>query len=453
MNREDRNLMTSGDVRKKILLFALPVFLGNLFQQMYNTADSLIVGRFLGKEALAGVTSTGSLVYLIIGMFNGLAMGAGTVIARHIGAGDDSAVEKDVHTSIALGLLCSVIVSVGGYFVAEPVLRLMGAPENVLPISVKYLSIYFAGSFSVIMYNVFVGILQASGDSKTPLIYLVISSIVNIILDVVFIAVFGMDVAGAAIATVISQTLSAVLAGIRLYRSKGIIRMRLSRIRFEGESLKYILRYGVPTGGQVAVIDLSNVLIQSYINSFGDVAMAGLGAYSKIEGFVFLPITAFQIAIATFISQNIGAKQFKRARSGIYFGVFTSVAVSEAIGLIVFAFSRFFIGAFNSDPEVIRYGMMRANACAPLIILAAYAHSMSAVMRGIGKPMTPMLVMLTCWCAVRVLVLFTIGRIWHVFGLICWIYPITWMLSAIVYTIYAMYLRKEFPWLKKDFIE
>ena len=453
MEREDKNLMTSGDVKRKILLFALPVFLGNLFQQMYNTADSLIVGRFLGKEALAGVTSTGSLVYLIIGMFNGLAMGAGTVIARHIGAGDDAAVEKDVHTSIALGLLCSVIVSIGGYYIAEPVLRLMGSPEKVLPISAKYLRIYFAGSFSVIMYNVFVGILQASGDSKNPLIYLVISSIVNIILDVVFIAVFGMDVAGAAVATVISQTLSAVLAGIRLYKSQGVIRMRLSGIRFESNSLKNILRYGIPTGGQVAVIDLSNVLIQSYINSFGDVAMAGLGAYSKVEGFMFLPITAFQIATATFISQNIGAKQFKRARSGIFFGVITMVAVSEVIGLIAFAFREFFVGAFNSDPYVIYYGVQRANTCAPLIMLAAYAHAMSAVMRGIGKPMTPMLVMLTCWCAVRVLVLFTLGKIWHVIGLICWIYPITWLLSAIVYTIYALHLREEFPWLSRNYTE
>ena len=449
MNTDELNLMTSGDIKKKMLLFALPVFLGNLFQQLYNTADSLIVGRLLGEEALAGVTSTGSLVYLIIGMFNGLAMGAGTVIARFIGARDDAAVEKAVHTSVALGIFCSVLVSVGGYFIAEPVLRLMGSPENVLPISTRYLSIYFAGSFSVIMYNVFVGILQASGDSRSPLIYLAVSSVVNIILDIVFIAVFGMNVEGAAIATVISQTLSAVLAGARLCRSTGSIRMRFGKIRFDAESLRFILRYGIPTGGQVAVIDLSNVLIQSYINSFGSIAMAGLGAYLKIEGFIFLPVTAFQMATATFISQNIGAKQFDRARKGIFFGVGCTVILSEVIGLLVFAFSRSLLGLFNDDPEVIRYGMLRANVCAPLMCMASYAHAMSAVMRGIGKPMTPMVVMLTCWCAVRVLVLFTIGQIWHEFILIVWIYPFTWFLSNVVYTVYALKLRKEFPWLKR----
>ena len=447
MLNEEKNLLTVGDIKKKMLLFALPVFLGNLFQQLYNTADSLIVGRLLGKEALAGVTSTGSLVYLIIGMFNGLAMGAGTVIARFIGARDNEAVEKAVHTSIALGIVCSFIVSIGGYYIAEPVLRLMGSPENVLPMSTRYLSVYFAGSFSVIMYNVFVGILQASGDSKSPLIYLAISSVVNIILDVLFIAAFGMNVEGAAVATVISQTLSAILAGIRLYRNKGSIRMRIRKIRFDRESLRYILRYGIPTGGQVAVIDLSNVLIQSYINSFGSIAMAGLGAYLKIEGFIFLPVTAFQIATATFISQNIGAKQFERARKGIFFGVGSTVILSEVIGLIVLIFSKSLLGLFNDDPEVIRYGMLRANVCAPLMCMASYAHAMSAVMRGIGKPMTPMVVMLTCWCAVRVLVLFTIGQVWHEFMLIVWIYPFTWLLSAIVYTIYALSLRKEFPWL------
>ena len=447
MLNEEKNLLTIGDIKKKMLLFALPVFLGNLFQQLYNTADSLIVGRLLGKEALAGVTSTGSLVYLIIGMFNGLAMGAGTVIARFIGARDNEAVEKAVHTSIALGIVCSFIVSIGGYYIAEPVLRLMGSPENVLPISTRYLSVYFAGSFSVIMYNVFVGILQASGDSKSPLIYLAISSVVNIILDVLFIAAFGMNVEGAAVATVISQTLSAILAGIRLYRNKGSIRMRIRKIRFDRESLRYILRYGIPTGGQVAVIDLSNVLIQSYINSFGSIAMAGLGAYLKIEGFIFLPVTAFQIATATFISQNIGAKQFERARKGIFFGVGSTVILSEVIGLIVLIFNKSLLGLFNDDPEVIRYGMLRANVCAPLMCMASYAHAMSAVMRGIGKPMTPMVVMLTCWCAVRVLVLFTIGQVWHEFRLIVWIYPFTWLLSAIVYTIYALSLRKEFPWL------
>lgn len=444
-------LMTQGSIKKKILLFAIPVLIGNLFQQLYNTADSLIVGNLLGAQALAAVTSTASLCYLIIGTFNGLAMGAGTVIARYIGARDDDAVTRAVHTAVALGLVCSVIVSVGGYFAAGPLLRLMDSPDDVLPLSTKYLSIYLGGSFSVVMYNIFVGILQANGDSRHPLYYLIASSVLNILLDILFIAKFRMGVEGAAIATVISQTLSACLAGGRLMRSTSIVKIRVSKVRFDHESLKYILRYGVPTGAQVAVIDLSNVLIQSFINSFGSIAMAGFGAYNKIDGFIFLPVTAFQMAIATFVSQNIGAKEYARARDGITFGVGLTVIMSEVIGLLVCLFSHPLIELFNSDPEVIAYGILRANISAPFMAMAAYAHAMSAVMRGIGKPMTPMVVMLCCWCAVRVAVLYTVGIVWHNILLVCWIYPITWSLSTIVYTAYFIALRKQFPWLKRNY--
>lgn len=441
-------LMTQGSIKKKILLFAIPVLIGNLFQQLYNTADSLIVGNLLGAQALAAVTSTASLCYLIIGTFNGLAMGAGTVIARHIGAQDNDAVTRAVHTAVALGLVCSVIVSVGGYFAAGPLLKLMDSPEDVLPLSTKYLSIYLGGSFSVVMYNIFVGILQANGDSRHPLYYLIASSVLNILLDVLFIAQFHMGVEGAAIATVISQTMSACLAGARLIRTKGSVHLRVRDIRFDGESLRYILRYGVPTGAQVAVIDLSNVLIQSFINSFGSIAMAGFGAYNKIDGFIFLPVTAFQMAIATFVSQNIGAKEYERARKGIFFGVGLTVIMSEVIGILVCIFARSLIVMFNSDPEVVSYGMLRATISAPFMAMAAYAHAMSAVMRGIGKPMTPMVVMLCCWCAVRVAVLYTVGIVWHNILLVCWIYPITWSLSTIVYTLYFIGLRKQFPWLR-----
>lgn len=447
-SRADANLMTEGDIRKKMLLFAIPVMLGNLFQQLYNTADSLIVGNFLGPQSLAAVASTGSLIYLIIGLFNGMSMGAGTVIARYIGARDDDFTERAVHTAIAVGLLFSVVISAGGYFLAEPLLRLMGSPEDVLPQSARYLSIYFGGSFSVIMYNMFVGILQASGDSRHPLIYLVISSVINILLDLLFIAVFGMGVEGAAFATILSQLFSAVAAGIRLSRTQGAIRFRPSRIRFDGDSLRQILRYGVPTGAQSCVIDLSNVLIQSFVNSFGSAVMAGFGAYSKIEGFTFLPVGAFQMALATFVSQNIGAGEHERARKGILFGVGTGAVLSEVIGILVVIFARPILGIFGNDADVIKYGMLRAVICAPFMLLPAYAHTMSATMRGIGKPMAPMVILLSCWCAVRVFLLFTVGRVWHNVLLLCWIYPFTWTISTVVYTIYAFRLRKEFPWLK-----
>lgn len=441
-------LMTQGDIKRRMLFFAIPVLIGNLFQQLYNTVDSLIVGNYLGAQALAAVASTGSLIYMIIGFFNGLAMGAGTVIARDLGARDDDAASAAVHTAIALGLLCGVAVSVAGYFYAEPILRLMGSPDDVLSTSARYLRLYFAGSFSVIMYNVFVGILQASGDSRHPLYYLVASSILNVGLDVLCIAGLGMGVEGAAIATVISQTCSMILAAVRLSRSEGAIRMYIGKIRFDGERLRRVLQYGLPTGAQTAIIDFSNVLIQSFINSFGSAAMAGLGAFTKIEGFAFLPVTAFQMAISTFVSQNVGGREYERARKGIVFGVSSTVILSEIVGLCVFVFGRQLLGLFADDPEVIRYGMLRATICAPLMLMPAYSHAMSAVMRGIGKPMTPMVVMLTCWCAVRVLVLYTVGQVWHDIRLVCWVYPFTWFLSTTVYTLYAVRLRREIPWLR-----
>lgn len=446
--REEAGLLTSGSIRKKMLYFAIPVLIGNLFQQLYNTVDSLIVGKYLGPEALAAVTSTASLIYLVLGFFNGLALGAGTVIARHIGAQDRTYTEKSVHTAVAMGLACGIGMSILGYFGAGPILKLMGSPEDVLPISTRYLSIYFGGSFSMIIYNMFIGILQAAGDSKHPLVYLVISSIVNVILDILFIAVFGMGVEGAAIATVLSQVLSMIMAGIRLHRSESMVRLRFKNIRFESECLGMILKYGIPTGGQGAVIDLSNVLIQSFINSFGSAAMAGLGAFSRIEGFAFTAMIAFQLATATFVSQNIGAQEFERARKGIVFGVGTTVIISETLGILIWIFARKLLGIFSTDPDVIAYGIVRACITSPLMFLPAYSHAMSAVMRGIGKPMAPMVVMFTCWCAVRVIVLMTIGQIWHDILLICWLYPFTWVLSTTAYTIYALKLRKEFPWLR-----
>ena len=441
--------MTRGSISKVMTRFAVPVLIGNLFQQLYNTADSMIVGNTLGKEALAGVTSTGSLIYLIIGLFYGLAMGAGTVISRFIGARDDEATGKAVHTTVALGLVCGIVVSVAGSLMAETMLRWMGSPEDVRPISTRYLRIYFAGGFFVVMYDMFVGILQATGDSRHPLYYLAASSVINIVLDLLFIRVFDMDVEGAAIATVISQAFSAFMAGAKLLRSRDATRLRIRRIGFDRETCKLVLRYGLPTGAQGAVIDFSNVLIQTFINSFGKIAMGGFGAYSRIEGFIFLPVTAFQMATATFVSQNIGANEFERARKGIFFGVGTTMVLSEIIGLIVTLFCRPILSWFNTDAEVIRYGMMRGVVCAPFMLLPAYAHAMSAVMRGIGKPVTPMVVLLSCWCAVRVAVLFTVGKVWHDPRLVCWIYPFTWTLSTIVYTVYAVKLTKQLPWLKR----
>ena len=437
--KNEIDLMTEGPIPRLVLRYALPIFLGYLFQQLYNTADALIVGNLVGSRALAAVAGTGSITFMAIGFFLGFSVGAGIVVARHIGAEDHAATARAVHTTVAMGLLFSVLLTAAGVLLTPAVLRLMGTPGDVFPDAVLYLRIYFTGSAGFVLYNTFVGILQASGDSRHSLYYLIISSLLNIVLDIFFIAVLGMGVDGAAAATVISQCVSAVLAFRRLFRREDSIRVRLRDIRFDRPNAADIFRYGLPTAVQNCVIDLSNMLIQSYINSFSSAAMAGIGAFVKVEGFAFLPVTAFSMAMSTFISQNVGAEKPGRIRSGARFGLIWSVVIIEAIGAVIFAGAPVLIAAFSRDPDVIAFGVLRGRICALFYCLLGFSHVSSAVMRGLGKPVTPMLVMLLCWCAVRVTVLLTVGRLYHNILLACWIYPVTWAMSALVY---ALCLRR-----------
>lgn len=436
-------LLTKGSIRRKIIGFAIPIFIGYLFQQLYNTADSLIVGNVLGENALAAVSSNAAFIYLFIGFFMGFATGAGVVIARHIGADDPVQTSLAVHTTVAMGLVFSVLVSVLGVAITPTMLRWMGTPPEVFTESCKYLRIYFAGATGLVMYNMLVGILQASGDSRHPLAYLIVSSLVNVALDLLFVAGFRMGVEGAAYATIISQFLSMLLVSIRLLRVDGIIRVDPRKVRIDPENLRYIVRNGMPTALQACVIDLSNMLIQSYINSFGSLAMAGIGASAKVEGFAFLPVTAFQMAVTTFVSQNMGAREYDRVRRGIRFGLGCTIATISLIGGGVFLFAPQIIGLFNRNPEVIRFGTDRTRVCALFYCLVGFSHVASAVMRGLGKPVTPMVIMLTCWCAVRILVLFTLGQSLHDIRLAFWIYPFTWALSSAVYVILLKRLHVE----------
>ncbi len=430
------HLMTEGSISGKLISFAIPVFIGHFFQQMYNTVDALIVGNLIDSAALAAVTSTAPYIYLMTAFFMGFAMGAGVVIARHIGARDAAATGKAVHTAVGLGLIFSLLMTLCGVFVSPHAMRWMGTPDSVIGQANRYLQVYFTGSVSIVMYNVFVGILQAAGDSRHPLIYLIISSVTNIILDLLFIGVFHMGVEGAALATVLSQTLSMALVARLLMTTGESIRVRLNAVRLDKENMRLIFRYGIPTALQGCVIDLSNILIQSYINSFGSDAMAGLGASSKIEGFAFLPVTAFSMALTTFVSQNMGAKKYGRIRSGMRFGLGCTVGMLLAMGGLLYLFAPGLITLFNRDPAIVAFGVTRTRICALFYCLVGFSHTASAVVRGLGKPMTPMIVMLVCWCLVRVLTLLTIGQAWHDIRLVCWIYPFTWSLSSAVYVFY-----------------
>ena len=431
-------LLTEGPIWKKIVTFAIPLFLGNLFQQLYNTADSLIVGNFLGSDALAAVSSSGSLILLLVGFFNGIAVGAGVVIARYYGARDKDNLQKAIHTDLAFGLAAGILLTIIGLIMAPKILTWMGTPDDVLKNSVVYFRIYFCGSLAFVMYNIFVGIMQSVGDSRHPLVYLIISSIVNIVLDLLFVGVFHWGVGSAVLATIISQFTSAILCFIRLMRVSEDYQVSLKKIRFHGRHLKMIITYGLPAGMQNSIIAFANVIVQSNINSFGKMAVAGCGAYSKIEGFGFLPITCFALALTTFIGQNLGAQKYDRVKKGARFGIICSVILAELVGLCIYLLAPVLISAFNNDPQVIAYGAAQAHTVTLFYFLLSFSHCIAGILRGAGKATIPMLVMLLCWCAIRITYITAAVRFIPDIHVIFWAYPLTWTLSSIIFLIYFL---------------
>lgn len=436
MSKSSTTLMTEGPVWKRIIAFAIPIFWGNLFQQLYNTADSLIVGNFLGSSALAAVSSSGNLIFLMVGFFTGISVGAGVVTAKFFGSGDHKNLHKAIHTTVAFGIICGVVLTLIGTLAAPVILKLMGTPAAVLPNSITYFRIYFLGSLAFVMYNIFVGILQSLGDSRHPLIYLVISSIVNIILDLLFIGVFRFGVGAAALATVISQFLSAFLCFRKLMTNPPEFRLYLKEIRIHSSLLKQIVSNGIPAGLQNSIISLANIFVQSNINKFGEMAVAGCGAYAKIQGFGFLPITCFAMALTTFISQNLGARQYERAKKGAIFGILCSVSLAELIGICIYLFIPQLIMAFSRTPDVISIGTAQARTDTLFYFLLAFTHCMAGIFRGAGKSKVPMYVMLIFWCMVRVSYISLIIHFVPSINVIFWAYPLTWFLSSVAFLIY-----------------
>lgn len=428
--------MTSGSISERMIFFALPLLLGNLFQQLYNTVDSLIVGNFLGSSALAAVSSSGSLIFMLIGFLSGISSGAGVVVSRYFGAEDKNSVHRAVHTTVAFGLVAGVLMTAAGVLLSPQILIWMGTPESVMPESITYLQIYFSGSLGFVMYNIFVGILQAIGDSRHPLYYLMVSSVINLVLDILFIEVFHTGVGGAALATVISQVFSAILCLIQLLRTHDSYQLQIMKIRFDSKMLSQIIRIGLPSGVQNSIIAFANVVVQSYINAFGEMAMAGYGAYSKIEGFAFLPINSFTMAMTTFVGQNLGAGQTERTRRGARFGIWATVILAELIGIVVFLLAPQLIAAFDSTPDVIRFGVEKARTAALFYCLLAYSHSVASILRGAGKAVVPMIIMMACWCMIRVAFLAVNIPLTHAIQMVYVVYPLTWGLSSIVFFFY-----------------
>lgn len=430
------NSLTEGVIWKKMLMFALPVFLGNVFQQFYNAFDSWCVGNFLGEDALAAVSSSGSLIFMMIGFFNGVAMGAGVLIARCFGAKDYEAMRKAIHTDVAFGLVAGVVLSVLGVAFSPTILRWMGTPAEVLPQSVSYFRFYFCGSVFSVLYNIFVGIHHAVGDSRHPLYYLIFATFVNVILDLLFVGVFRWGVGSAALATTISQGVSAMLCCIHLLRVDGPYRLNLKEVRFHAESFRTIIRFGLPSGIQNSVISFANLVVQTNINSFGMAAMAGCGSYSKIEGFAFLPVTCFVQALSTFVGQNLGAKKYDRVKKGVAFGVICSCTMAELIGIASYLLAPRLIAIFNDAPEVVDYGTRHMRTICLFYCLMALSHCIAGVMRGAGKASVPMVTMMVCWCLLRVSYITVALKFVNELTTVSWAYPITWTCSSIVFLVY-----------------
>ena len=432
MHRQSDN-MTGGTIWKAITFFAVPLILGNFFQQLYNAADSLIVGNLLGNKALAAVSGTGNLIFLLVGFINGISLGAGVVISQQFGAGDLQNMRRSIHTLAAFGLAAGLGLTVFGVLCTPQILHWMNTPDDVFPETMQYLRVYFAGALGLTGYNALASILQAVGNSRYPLYFLVLSSVVNIVLDVVFIALLHWGVWSAAAATVISQFLSALLCALVLCRSVSPWRLSPGSIRFHEGCLKSLASYGFPSGLQNCVIGLSNVVIQSHINLFGAAAMAGCGAYQKIEGFCLIPVMSLALALATFVGQNTGARHPLRVRAGTGFGLILSMILAELIGVGVLVWRDAFMSLFSSDADVIRIGADYARVAAPFYFLPACTHCMAAAFRGAGKPMFAMSVILVCWCAVRVGTLSTLMTLFPTIATVYWIYPATWTLSSLAF--------------------
>ena len=437
--------LTKGPIGKQILQFTVPLLLGNIFQQFYNAADTVIVGKFVGREALAAVGSSGALINLLVSILMGVAVGAGVVVSRYYGAKQYTEMRATIHTTIAFGLISGAAMSVLGVAITPVILRWMQTPESVMASSVLYFRIYFAGVLTTVMYNVGSGIYRALGDSKRPLYFLIISTIINIILDLLFVAVFHMGIGGAAIATVVAQGLSMVLVFYKMMREDTVYRVSWREIRIHKRFLRQIIAIGLPSGIQNGIVSLSNVVVQSNINSFGDIAMAGCGAYNKLDGFALLPAGSFSLALSTFVSQNIGAEQYDRAKKGAAFGLIAAMVISELAGVLIYFTAPRLVGFFNDDPEVIRYGVLMARNIVFAYALVAYSNAMAGVLRGAGLSRVPMFVMVGCWCVLRVIWIQIMVPLTQDIRVVFWSYPITWAVSVTILTIYFF----KVDWLHK----
>ena len=444
METRERQQITEGVIWKQLLIFFFPILMGTFFQQMYNTVDTIIVGRLVGTEALAAVGATGPLVSMVNGFFIGVSSGATVVLSQAYGAGDRKGVSDSIHTGVALSLLLGVMLTAIGICLGGRVMGWMGTPENCMADATTYLRIYFAGSIGTVVYNMGAGILRAMGDSKRPMLFLMVTCILNVVLDLLFVAVLHMGVAGAALATVLSQMISAVLPIVVLLRQKED-RLELRKLRIERSLLGRILHIGIPAGLQFVTFDFSNILIQSGINSFGDITMAAWTAHGKTDALTWMVTGAFGVSITTFVGQNFGAQKYSRIRKGTWTCLAMGVVMVAALDALLLAFRTPILGIYTDNPEVIAVGGMVMLSIMPYEFLFMPIEVFAGTMRGVGNSLMPTLITGSCVCLFRVVWLMTAVRHWHSLKTLTLSYPLSWALAAAVFLV--VYFKGN--WLRR----
>ena len=448
MNKTYEMDMCNGPVLKKILIFSIPLMLSGVLQLLFNAADIIVVGRFAGSQSLAAVGSTTALINLLINIFIGLSVGANVVVARAYGGRRDKDVSEAVHTAIAVSIVSGVILIVMGFVFSKLMLELMGTPDDVIDKAVLYMRIYFAGMPVVMLYNFGSAILRAVGDTRRPLYFLSIAGAVNIVLNLFFVIVMHMDVAGVALATVISQCISAGLVLRCLAKSEGGLKLELSKIKIHRKKMFQIFKIGLPAGMQGAIFSVSNVLIQSSVNSFGSIAMAGNAASANIEGFVYNAMNAVYQTNLSFTSQNIGGKKYTRVNKILFTCLGTVTAVGMILGFGAYAIGEELLRIYSTDPEVIRYGMLRMSIIATTYFTCGWMDTLVGSLRGIGYSVLPMIVSLTGACGLRILWIFTIFAQQKTLTSLYISYPVSWVITANVHMLCYFLIKRKMP--KKD---
>lgn len=438
--------LTKGNIWKSIIWFSIPLLIGNLFQQLYNAVDSYVVGNYVGKYALAAVGASTPIINMLIGFFMGLATGAGVVIAQYYGAHNSKKMKEAIHCSAALTLVMSVILTIVGVVFTNYLLQAIGVPSDIFNQASQYLMIYFAGIIFTLIYNMGAGILRAIGDSKRPLYFLILSSVINIILDFLFVKYFQWGVVGAGIATLIAQGVSALLVCFVLIKTDDDYKLTVKKIRFYKDTLSQIIKIGLPTGLQQSIVALSNVIVQSYVNVYGSSVIAGYSVTVKIDGFVNLPLQAFSMAITTFVGQNIGAKKYDRVKKGAFVTLLMALICIGSFSVLMYFFGELIISIFNQEKEVIEAGRLMQLIFIPFYIFLPINQVISGVLRGAGKSTIPMYIMIFSFVILRQIYLFVITKITSSVGYIFFGWPVTWIICSLLFVIYY----KKVKWLPEE---